>query len=275
LFTAIAAWTAGFVVADLLALGLVGLNRIRWGLAIRPRWQILREQIKYGSQGQLANLAQLFNYRLDQYIVAAFATRAGVGHYTVAVGLGESIWWISSAVAMVLLPRLTAMARRDAAELTPVVCRNTLLVSGIAAVVLMVASPLLVRLLFGEDFSPAVTPLILLMPGIMAASAGRILGSYLFSQGKVIFNTYATLIALGVTLAFDLTLIPFFDIEGAAIASSIAYSASLAVTLYWYRQTSGANPWQALIVQTGDFQLYGALWRRLRWPGVPSDASST
>ncbi len=56
----------------------------------------------------------------------------------------------------------------------------------------------------------------LLMPGVIAASAGRVLGSYLFSQGRVIYNTYATFIALGVTLALDLILIPTLEVPGAA-----------------------------------------------------------
>ncbi|HZP27244.1 MAG TPA: polysaccharide biosynthesis C-terminal domain-containing protein, partial [Dehalococcoidia bacterium] len=270
LFSAIAAWVAGFIVADIVALPLIGLRHLRWRLVLRPPWHVLREQIKYGSQGQLANLAQLFNYRLDQYLVAAFVTRAGVGHYTVAVGLAESIWWLSSAIAMALLPRLTAMDREDAGDFTPIVCRNTLLISAAAAAVLMAASPLLIRGVFGDEFSPAVAALLLLMPGIIAASAARILGSYLFSQGKVIYNTYATAIALAVTLALDLTLIPPLGINGAALASSVAYVAALLATLYWYRRTSGNPLREALFVRRSDTRLYAALWRRLRGAGRAS-----
>ncbi|MEK7247743.1 MAG: oligosaccharide flippase family protein, partial [Chloroflexota bacterium] len=106
--TAIAAWTGSFLAADLACLVTIGLGQIDVSTVIRPKMDALREQIKYGAQGQLANMAALFNYRLDQFLVAAFVSRAGVGHYTVAVGLGESVWWISSAVSLVMLPRLTA-----------------------------------------------------------------------------------------------------------------------------------------------------------------------
>jgi O-antigen/teichoic acid export membrane protein len=212
----------------------------------------------------MANLAQLFNYRLDQFLVAAWVSRAGVGHYAVAVGLSESVWWISSAVAMVLLPRLTRMDRDKAEEMTPIVSRNTLAVSIVGAAGLMAVSPVLIRVLFGSEFSPATTPLLLLMPGIIAASAARILSSYLFSQGRVIYNTYATFIALGVTVALDLALIPAFGIEGAAIASSIAYTISLGSTLYWYKKVSGRGVWEALIVRPSDRSLYFDFLRRLR-----------
>ncbi|HEU4760440.1 MAG TPA: oligosaccharide flippase family protein [Dehalococcoidia bacterium] len=264
IFGAAAAWTGSFLLADLLALALVGVRSVDPWSIVRPRWGVLKDQVRYGAQGQIANLAQLFNYRLDQFLVAAFVSRAGVGHYAVAVGLAESVWWVSSAVAMVLLPRLTQMDRQEAGEMTPLVCRNTLLMSVAGAAVLMAASPLLIRILFGSEFSPATTPLLLLMPGIVAASATRVLGSYLFSQGQIIYNTYATFIALGATIVLDLALIPALGVPGAAIASSIAYVLSLAATLFWYQRVSGGSPWAALVVQPGDRRFYGELWRRLR-----------
>ena len=263
-FAALAAWAGSFLLADIVTLVLVGVRNLEAARVLRPNWQVLKEQVRYGAQGQVANLAQLFNYRLDQFLVAAFVSRAAVGHYTVAVGLGESVWWISSAVAMVLLPRLTRMDRERAEELTPLICRNTLAVSIAAAAVLMAASPIAVRLLFGSEFDPAVTPLLLLMPGIVAASGTRVLGSYLFSQGRIIYNTYATFLALGLTLALDFALIPWLEVEGAAIASSIAYAGSLAATLYWYSRLSGGSVWQALIVRPGDWRHYADLLRRLR-----------
>lgn len=263
-FGALAAWTGSFLLADLVALALVGPGRVRLGDVLRPRWRVLWDQVRYGAQGQVANLAALFNYRLDQFLVAAWVSRAGVGHYAVAVGLGESVWWISSAVAMVLLPRLTGMAREEAGETTPVVCRNTLLVSIAASAGLMAVSPLAVRVLFGREFDPAVEPLLLLMPGIVAGSATRVLGSYLFSQGRIIYNTYATFIALGVTVALDMALIPWLKVDGAAIASSIAYACALAATLYWYARVSGASALEALLARPSDLRYYAGLLRRLR-----------
>lgn len=259
---AIIAFTLAFLIADVICLAVVVAGRLDIGGILRPHFRILGAQIRYGAQGQIANLAQLFNYRLDQFLVAAFVSRAGVGHYSVAVGLSESVWWISSAVAMVLLPRLTGMDRQRAAEVTPVICRNTLTVSIAAAAGLVVVSPLAIRVLFGSQFDPALLPLVLLMPGIIAASATRVLGSYLFSQGHIIYNTYATFIALGVTLALDFALIPWLKVEGAAIASSFAYTCSLVATLAWYRQVSGGGIGEALLVRASDMELYSSVVRR-------------
>jgi O-antigen/teichoic acid export membrane protein len=262
--SAVAAWTASFLIADAVAFIMVGPRRINFKQVLWPDWTALRDQVRYGAQGQVANLATLFNYRLDQFLVAYFVTRAAVGHYTVAVGLGEAVWWFSSAVAIVMLPRFTEMESERAAEVTPVICRNTLAVSALGAVGMVVVSPLVIRVLFGAEFDPAFLPLVLLMPGIVAASATRVLGSYLFSQGKIIYNTYATFIALGVTLALDLALIPWLKVEGAAIASSVAYTCALAATLYWFTTASRRSIGETLLVRRQDLEEYAAGWRRLR-----------
>jgi len=263
-FWAVAAFAASFAVADLICLALIDLRKIDAPALFRPRWHVLWEQIKYGAQGQIANMAALFNYRLDQFLVAAFVSRAGVGHYTVAVGFGESVWWVSSSVAMVLLPRLTSMEKERADEMTPLVCRNTLLVSVIAALGLIAISPWAIEILFGAEFDESVVPMILLMPGIVAASASRVLGTYFFSQGRIILNTYITFIALAATLALDFALIPWLEVEGAAIASSVAYIIALIATLYWYRALSGRSPTEALFPRPGDIDFYRDAWHKLR-----------
>jgi len=263
--SAIAIWTGSFLAADLLCLVLIGIGRVNPGLVLVPRWDALKEQVKYGAQGQAANMAALFNYRLDQFLVAAFVSRAGVGHYTVAVGLGESVWWISSAVSLVMLPRLTAMEKEDAEEVTPLVCRNTLLISVVGALGLIAVSPIAIQVLFGGEFYPeAFLPMVLLMPGIVAASATRVLGSYLFSQGRIIYNTFATFIALGVTIVLDFIFIPLLQVEGAAIASSIAYVCALIATLYWYSKTSGGSLVATLVWRPADIEHYRRVVRRLR-----------
>lgn len=272
--SAIAVWSVSFLVADVISVSLVLPGNLHLSQVIRPPLDVLWSQIRYGAQGQAANMAALFNYRLDQFLVAAFVSTAGVGHYAVAVGLAESVWWISSAISMVLLPRLTAMEKDDAGEVTPIVSRNTLLVSVLAAAAVIVVSPVAIRVLFGGDFYPeAFLPLVLLMPGIVAASATRVLGSYLFSRGKIIFTTYATFIALGVTIAADLVLIPLWEVEGAAVASSIAYVSALGATAYWYRLESGRSVAGALLWRPDDVGYYTAALKRALGRRTGNEAS--
>jgi O-antigen/teichoic acid export membrane protein len=119
----------------------------------------------------------LLNYRLDSFLVLAFVNAAGVGLYAVGVAVSESIWFVANAVSVVLLPRLTHAEAEDAARVTPVVCRNILLMSVAAAIGAAVLSPLLVKPIFGADFGPSVTAVYWLLPGTVALAGTKILAS--------------------------------------------------------------------------------------------------
>jgi O-antigen/teichoic acid export membrane protein len=212
----------------------------------------MREQVAFGMKGQLGNLVQLLNYRLDQYIVLLFVSASGVGIYAVSVTTSQSIWFLANAVAAVLLPRLTAADAGEAARTTPLVCRNTLLISAIAAVALGVVSPWLVPGLFGGEFDSAVAPLLWLLPGTVALAGSKVLTSYIFSQGRPFTNSMITLAALAITVVADLALIPPFGVTGAAAASSIAYTVHFVLSLIAYRGLSGGSVWEAVVVRGDD-----------------------
>lgn len=251
---AVLCWCGGTVAATFLALVLLGRPALRLRELLRIDWTSLREQLRFGVQGQVGNLVQLLNYRLDQYIVLIFVSTAGVGVYAVSVTASQSIWFLANAVAVVLLPRLTSATEADAARTTPVVCRNTLLVSALAALGLAALSPWLVEAVFGGAFGPAVVPLLWLLPGTVALAGSKVLTSYIFSQGRPLTNSVITVAALVVTLAADFALIPRFDVTGAAIASSLAYGTHFALSLAAYRQLSGGSVWEALLVRGEDLR---------------------
>jgi Na+-driven multidrug efflux pump len=138
------------------------------------------------------------------------------------------------------------------------------LLSVLGAIAVVALSRVAVPVLFGRDFDAALTPLVLLMPGIVAASATRVLGSFLFSQGRLIYSTYATFIALGLTIVLDIVLIPWLEVPGAAIASSAAYVAALMATLYWYGKVSGGSVTDALVVKADDVREWREALRRVR-----------
>lgn len=269
IFTLLLAGTASLAATDLLALLVVGLHYLDLRAVLRPRWDALRDQVSFGIKGQIADLAQLFNYRLDTFLVAAFVGTAQVGHYAVAVGLSETVWWLSNAVSTVLLPRLTRAGEREAAALTAVLCRNIMFISAVGAAVLALLASLVVKGVFGQAFAPAVEPIYWLLPGVVALSGNKVIASYIFSRGRVILNTYDAFIALAATLAFDLLLIPRFGVPGAAMASSIAYGTSLVVAVYWYGRVFGNNVWEVLLPRSSDLHLYLEVFRRLRARYVP------
>jgi O-antigen/teichoic acid export membrane protein len=272
IFSVLSIWTLSYAAAALLALTSVGLSKVSVRRAVRPDLPVLRKQVGFGLPGQAGQAVQRLNYRLDQYLVRAFMSRADVGFYAVATGLAEAVWWASNAVSMALIPRLTRMDAEKAGEVIPVACRNTLLVSLLAAVALAAAAPLAVELLFGSEFGPAVDPIIWLLPGIVALSGAKVLGSYFFSQARMGIASLTAMVALVVTVVLDLLLIPRFGISGAAIASSIAYTVTFIVSLHFYQQISGKSAWNCVLPRMTDLELYVNLAKRLQKLKAPGGA---
>jgi O-antigen/teichoic acid export membrane protein len=211
--------------------------------------------VRFGVQGQLGNIVQLLNYRLDSYLVLFFVDATGVGLYAVAVSLSEGLWLLANSVATVLIPKLTASGSDYAARTTPVICRNTLLVTALGALALAVLSFALVPFLFGNEFEDAVEPLLWLLPGVVAASATKVLAAYVFSQGRPMINTTISAVTLAVTLGADFVLIPTLGVNGAAISSTFAYAVSLVLTLYNYSRLSGGSWSEAILPRFADITL--------------------
>jgi O-antigen/teichoic acid export membrane protein len=253
---AILLWCASTFAANLLAMILVGRDALPSWEMFRIHWSSMRAQLWFGLRGQAGNLAQLLNYRLDQYVVLLFVNSAGVGIYVVSVQLSQSLWFLSNAVATVLQPRLAAASAEDAAREAPVVCRAVLLISALGAGALAIVSPWLIPTLFGDEFEASVVPFLWLLPGTVALAGSKIISSYVFARGYPGTNSVITTIALAVTLGADFALVPFLEVTGAAIASSIAYVTHFGLSLAAYHRISDRPVWEALIVRGDDLRSY-------------------
>jgi O-antigen/teichoic acid export membrane protein len=217
---------------------------------------LLTPAVHFGVQGQAGNLIQLLNYRLDSYLVLWLVNAGGVGLYAVAVSFSEGLWFIANSVAVVLMTNLTAGEDEYAARMTPLVCRNTLLVTAAGAAAAAAVSPLLIPAVFGADFEDSVLPFVLLLPGTVALAGAKVLSAYIFSRGLPLINARIALISLIVTLLLDLALIPLFEVAGAAAGASLGYCLSLALSAAAYRRLSGAPIAEALAPRLADARLY-------------------
>jgi O-antigen/teichoic acid export membrane protein len=250
---AVVAWSFAFVPPVIFGYALLGPSQWPRGLAGRD---LLWRVGSFGVQGQLSNLIQLLNYRLDSYLVLILVNASGVGLYAVGVSLSEGMWLIANSVSVVLLTNLTAGDEENASRMTPIVCRNTLLVTAMGATVAGALSPFAIPLIFGDAFDDAVVPFLWLLPGTVALAGTKILAAYVFSRGRPLINAQIAFVTLLVTITADLLLIPPFEVAGAAAASSIAYCFSLTLSLLAYRRLSGGRIADAVFPRLTDVPFY-------------------
>ena len=270
---AVWAWTLSYLPPLLLGYFLIGAHDWPRRLASKS---MLRQVVRFGAQGQLTNLILLANSRLDSFLILVFVNTAGVGLYTVASSQTEGLWTIANSVAIVLLTNITSGDADNAARMTPVVCRNTLLVTFAGAVGAAVIVSFWLPVVFGRAYSDSVLPYLWLLPGTVALSGSKILAAYVFSRGRPIINAWIALATLFATIPTDIVLISFFGVAGAAAGTSIGYALSLALTAAVYRRLSGNALVDTLLPQRSDAGLYLDLarsaLRRLRLPRRPAVA---
>ncbi|MEX2226531.1 MAG: oligosaccharide flippase family protein [Dehalococcoidia bacterium] len=254
---------AGSGAAAIYALARIGFSQVDLAWLVRPRFGVIRRLARWGVQGEIGNVLQLANYRLDQYIVRDFVSLTAVGVYAVGTSMTEAVFILSNAVALVLLPRLTSADPEEAARLAPVASRNTMLIATCGALALAAVAPLLIPAVFGDAFEDSVQALWLLLPGTVALAGSKVLTSYIFSQGRPLVNTGITVVSLVVTVVADLALIPRFGVNGAATASSLAYVAHFAAALFAYNRLSGRPALAAVLPRREDAALYTGAVRAL------------
>jgi O-antigen/teichoic acid export membrane protein len=262
---AVWAWSLAYV--PVVAAGYVVLGRKGWPRAFAPLGAVVRT-VRFGVQAQLTNLVQLFNYRVDTFMILLLVNTEGVGIYTVATSQSEGLWIIATSVAVVLLTNITAGDAENAARLTPVVCRNTLLVTGVAAIGAALIAGVWIPVIFGADYEDSVLPYLCLLPGTVAQAGSTILAAYVFSRGRPIINAWIGVATLATTIPTNLVLIHLAGVPGAAISTTIGYCLDLALTAVAYRHLSGNSILEALVPRRADAGIYtGALrsaWARGR-----------
>jgi len=266
----------GALVASLiswvLAVGLIFVVAIRitGGVSFHVNLSYVKKALTFGVQAHLGNIFWFLTHRVDLLLVNGYLGPLAVGFYSVGVALAEHLWMISQAASTILLPKVTAETDEDRRRsFTPVVARTVLLVTALGAAILAVPSRWIIGVLYSASFLPAVEPFQILLLGIVALSAGRVLANDIAGRGRPVLNTYVVAVAFIINIVLNVLLIPRYEIAGAAWASSISYTFILTARLFLYCRLSG-NRWTKVVFpQRGDWALYLKTARALlKWAQI-------
>lgn len=202
---------------------------------------LLRKGISYGIKGQVGLFFQFFNYRLDMFLVNLFLDIKAVGYYSISVAIAELLWYIPNSIALTLFPTTSAKDAKSAILFTCRVCRKSIALMLITAIIVGAFGKILIPFLYGSSFATAVDPLLILLPGVVAYGLVKILIGYLQGQGKPQYGSFVTVISLVLTIILDYFLIPKMGIVGAALATTIAYGTSFILTSLFFIKISRAR----------------------------------
>jgi O-antigen/teichoic acid export membrane protein len=219
---------------------------------------LLKDSIRFGIKTYLENLMKLINFRLDAFLVASLAAGGihATGVYSVATGMAELLLFVPQSIRLSLFPMVAASSMVEANRLTSASCRHALLLTAVGALGFGVIGTIMIPYLYGEAFAGAITPLLVLLPGLVMESLVRILYGDLNGRGKPGATAVSTLLTLVVTVALDFVLIPKYGITGAALASSCAYTVEFIITATFFMHYSKLHWKEISMFQRSDFYSY-------------------
>lgn len=236
----------------------------------RNAWQLLQAQkqlvptIFFGIRGQAGTLASFFSYRLDVFVVNYFLDASQVGLYSLGVIISEALWQLPAIVAMALFPRTARTVGDGAENFTCTILRQVSLITIAAALLIALASPIAIPLIFGARFAPSIAVVWCILPGTVGMALGKVVAADLTARGGINHLPVSAGIGLLLTLILDFLLIPRLGIKGAAIASSIAYLGSGVYLLIVIRHKLKTS-WKNLLVPSfEEIKGYGRFWSLFR-----------
>lgn len=188
-------------------------------------------------------------YHVDILFLQYWESEETVGYYKGALVIAQMLWFAPAAIQMALLQRVSGLwaegdidgVQQQAEQVTRYAVLFTLLVAlGMAAL-----AHDFVPLYLGDDFDRAVTPLLLLLPGVIGFAASR--PTLAINQGRRSLRPLIT--ATGacalVNVSLNALLIPRYGMIGAAFATSVGYG-SLAFFQALAARHIGYAPFQGL-----------------------------
>jgi O-antigen/teichoic acid export membrane protein len=235
--TAFAAWALG----QLLGLLLLCVFVARHAGFGRPDARLARRAAGFGAKAHVGRFMEVGNYRADQWLLGSIAGPRELGLYSIAVAWAELLFYLPGVLVLVQRPDLVRAGASEAVRRAARVCRVGFVLSGAAALALVVAAPVLCTGVFGAPFAGSVGQLRVLALGAFGIVAFELLVNALTAQGKPMLGSVAVGVAFAITVTLDLLLIPRYGGLGAAIATTAAYSAGgVAAALIFRRAMQGS-----------------------------------
>lgn len=236
-------------------LGTLFVNRLA-GYGLRRTGEVGQQVLQFGLKIHPGNMAQALNLRLDLMVLSAVAPPASIGVYAVAVAVAQMLLQLPEAFASALYPRVAAANPREAARDTAFTARLAMAAVVAAAATLTLVSKPFLGVAYGVAYQAARTPLLLLLPGAMSLSLAQILTRYVAGVGRPDLAMRPPVLALPITVALTLLLIPRWHTLGAAAAWSLSQAAHAALCFRYYRGLSGSGLRQVVMPLRSDWKAY-------------------
>jgi len=208
---------------------------LRYKITWKYHEGIMKSMIKLGLVNAIAIFIMQLNYRLDILMLKKLSSLEQVGYYSLAMQIAEQLWHIPYAIESIVLSRSANTKNDESLHRTVAsIFRVSLLIGLLGGLCIFFIAPVLVPLIFGNEFAQSVIMIQVVLPGILVLTGFRILNSRLTGMGKPQIAIYTFMPALVINFILNLFLIPRFGGVGAAWSTNFSYAAGSVIFVIIY-----------------------------------------
>jgi O-antigen/teichoic acid export membrane protein len=187
-------------------------------LSIRRAKMAARRMIGYGLRSYGIDVLGVLSTYIDQILLVALLAPAELGMYVVAASLARMLHMISGATSTVLFPKVAAQPLDQVMTYVSLSSRVTTTATGLIALALALAAPILLPTVYGPDFAPAVYIFPILLAESVLSGTVKIIGQGLMGAGRPGTITMVQGFGLACVLPLLALLVPPYGLMGAAVA---------------------------------------------------------
>jgi O-antigen/teichoic acid export membrane protein len=174
----------------------------------------------YAGSAALGTVGGFLMLRLDQIIMIPLTATEQLGFYAVAVSLAE----VPAAFVNAIRDLIFALgAERNEPAVAAQSCRLALTVFIPICAAAACVTPVVIPILFGKSFMPAVPIAQILFLGTVASAVSSLLGAGLMSLGHAGVRSLVQIGGAGITVLLTIVLVPRYGGMGAALGATLTY----------------------------------------------------
>lgn len=210
-----------------------------------------KQLVGYSFRTAPGSMLAILGARVDQILLAPVAGLGQLGLYAVAVALSEIPLSAVNAVRDVV--HATSTSRNDPALIARTT--RTLVLITMPVVILGIAvTPIVLPLLFGENFTGAVPLAQILLAGLICHSTVTLLSTGMLSLGRPGLRSLVQIGSNATRLVLLVILIPLYGATGAAVGAFVMHALTAGLFVYFFSRHAGLRARDCFVPTWQDVQ---------------------
>ncbi len=210
-------------------------NKFFKAFSLQVNTELLKTMLRLGLTYAIALLVINLNYSFDVILVNKWSSPYYAGIYSKAANFTQFLWQIPMLMSTIVFARSAASNDGYAFSLK---VAHLLRVSSVlilmGCIFFALFADVIIELFFGSAFAESANVVRLLLPGVFFLNIFKVMNMDLAGKGLPWVSLKAMLPAFLINLFCNYYFVPKYNANGAAIASSISYTAAAFLFLHFY-----------------------------------------